>query len=74
MEMRSLLYLLAIFFYNLEQNIYRLFHVLAQFLFTTSETEIDYYHQKVDVRVISRVTERNLVKHELRATSHELKA
>ena len=31
---------------------------LAQFLFTTSETELDYYHQKVSVRVASRVAER----------------
>ena len=29
--------------YNLEQNICRLFHFLAQFLVTTSETELDYY-------------------------------
>ena len=26
-------------------------HVLAELLFTTSETEQDYYHQKVNVRV-----------------------
>ena len=32
----------------LEQDIYRLFVVLAQFLFTTSETEIDYYKHKMD--------------------------
>ena len=31
----------------LEKNIWRLFQVLAQFLFTTSEIELDYYHQKV---------------------------
>ena len=29
----------------------RLFHVLARFLFFTSEIERDYYHQKVNVRV-----------------------
>ena len=34
-------------FYNLGQNIRRLFHFLAKFVFTTSETELDYYHQKV---------------------------
>ena len=28
-------------YYNLAQNIWRLFHVLAQFLFTTSKTELD---------------------------------
>ena len=28
------------------KNICRLFHVLAQFPFTTSERELDYYHQK----------------------------
>ena len=42
--------------YNLGQNICRSFHFLPQFLFTTSETELD-YHQKVNVRVSSRVTE-----------------
>ena len=45
--------------YNLEQNICRLFHVLAQFLFATSETEPDYYHQKENVSgVASGVAER----------------
>ena len=44
--------------YNLGQNIWRLFHFLAQFLFTTNETELGYYHQKVNVRVASRVAER----------------
>ena len=29
---------------NLGQNIWRLFHFLAQFFFTTSETELSYYH------------------------------
>ena len=33
---------------NLGQNICRHFHVLAQFLFTISETELDYYHQKMN--------------------------
>ena len=41
--------------YNLGQNIWRLFDVLAQFLFTTSETELDYYHQKVSSRVAERL-------------------
>ena len=44
--------------YKFGQNIWRLFHVLAQFLFTTNETELDYYHQKVSVQVDSRVAER----------------
>ena len=43
--------------YNIGQNTQRLFHFLAEFLFTTSETEVDYYHQKVNVRVASRVAE-----------------
>ena len=43
---------------NLGQNICRLFHNLAQFLFTKSETELDHYHQKVNVRVASRVAKR----------------
>ena len=33
-------------------------HFLAQFLFTTSEIEIDYYHHRVIVRVATRVAER----------------
>ena len=41
----------------LEKNICRLFHVSAQFLFTTSEMKLDYYQQKVNVRVVSRVVE-----------------
>ena len=45
-------------FPKLGQNIGRPFHVLAQFLFTTSKTELDYYHQKVIVRVASQVVER----------------
>ena len=44
--------------YNLGQNIWRLFHFLEQFFFTTSETELDYYHQKVSVQVASRIGER----------------
>ena len=44
--------------YNFRQNIWRHFRVLAQFLFPTSETEVDYYHQKVSVRVSWRVAER----------------
>ena len=44
--------------YDLGQNIWRLFHFSAQFFFTTSETELGYYHQKVNVRVASRVAER----------------
>ena len=44
---------------SLRQNICRLFHVLVQFLFTTSETKLDYYHQKINVQVrdASRVAE-----------------
>ena len=35
------------------QNTWRHFHVLAQFLFTTSKSELDNYQQKVNVRVTS---------------------
>ena len=42
--------------YNQGQNICRLFNVLVQFPFTTSELKLDYYHQEVNVRVDSRVT------------------
>ena len=34
------------------------FHVLAKFLFTTSETELDYYHKKMNMRLASRVVKR----------------
>ena len=43
---------------NLGQSICRFFHVLAQFHFITSEVELDYYHQKVNVQVASRVAKR----------------
>ena len=43
---------------NLGQNICSLFHFLAQFVFITTETELHYYHQKVNVRVASWVAER----------------
>ena len=33
------------------------FHILAQIPFTTSELEIDYYYQKVNVPVVSRLVE-----------------
>ena len=39
------------------KKICRLFHVLAPFFFTVSETELDYYRQNVNVRVVSWVTE-----------------
>ena len=48
----------AEFFPQFEENICRLFDVLlAQFLFTTSEMVLDYYQQKVNVWVASRVAE-----------------
>ena len=36
--------------YSLGQNICKLFPVLAQFPFTTSETELNQYHQKLNVQ------------------------
>ena len=36
---------------NLRQNVWIRFNVLAQFSFTTSERRLNYYHQKVNVRV-----------------------
>ena len=33
------------------------FYVLAKFPFTTSETDLDYYHQKLSIPVASRVAE-----------------
>ena len=43
---------------NLGENIQRLFHFFAQFFFITSAMELDYYHQKVNVRVASGVAKR----------------
>ena len=43
---------------NLGQTICRLFHILPQFFFTASETELYYYYQKISAQVASRVTER----------------
>ena len=43
--------------FNLGQNICNLFNFLVQFLFTTSETELEYYHQKINVRVALQVAE-----------------
>ena len=45
-------------FATILDNICRLFHFLAQFVFSTIETELNYYHQKVNVKVASRVAER----------------
>ena len=42
---------------NLEQNICRLFYFLTQFVFTTNETDLYYYYQKLNVRVASGVAE-----------------
>ena len=39
------------------ENIYWLFHILAQVPFTTSERELDHYHQKVNIQVASRGSE-----------------
>ena len=41
-----------------EQNITRLLHVLAKFIFSTCELELDYYHKKVNRGVVSQVAER----------------
>ena len=48
----------TIVMYNLGQNNCRLFHVLAQLTFNPSERELVYYHEKVNVRVASWVSER----------------
>ena len=46
--------------YNPVQNICRLFHFLARLLFTTNETELDYYNKSV--RVASRVPGRQALR------------
>ena len=43
--------------YNHEQNCCRFSNFLEQLSFTTSESELDYYHQKVNLWVASRVAE-----------------
>ena len=43
---------------SLRQNICRLFLVLAQFIFNTCETKLDYYQQKVNEQVTGRVPDR----------------
>ena len=40
---------IAIFNCNYEKNICRVFPLLAQFLLTKSERELDYYYQVVDI-------------------------
>ena len=39
-------------------NFGQIFHFVTQFLFTIDETELDYYHQKVNIRVASQVAKR----------------
>ena len=46
------------FWDNLQENICRLFNFLAKFLFTRSETERKFYHQKVIAGIPSLVAER----------------
>ena len=47
--------------HKIRQNISALSLVLAQVSFTTSETEVDYYKEKVNVRVVSRVEVRRKI-------------
>ena len=37
---------------NHGQIIFKLLHVLAQFLFTTTESKLHHYHQKVNVGIV----------------------
>ena len=46
------------FSYNPSENTLRLFYLLEQFPFCTSETELPYYHHKVNVRVAEQDAER----------------
>ena len=43
--------------YYIGRSVWRLSHVLAQFLLTATKTNLDHYHQKVNVRIISGFTE-----------------
>ena len=38
--------------FNIGPNICKIFHILAQVHFNTSETKLHYYHQKVNLRVV----------------------
>ena len=38
---------------NLKKNICRFFHFLVQFLFTTSETELDFHYEAMNTHVAS---------------------
>ena len=42
----------------MEKLFVRLFHILQQFIFTTSGRELEYYHKKLNTEVVSRVDER----------------
>ena len=44
--------------YNLGKNICGIFYFLTKFSFTTNKTEIDYYHQRVNIPIASQVAER----------------
>ena len=44
--------------WNLGQIICGVFEILAQFLFITNQMQLEYYHQKRNVRVAPRVAER----------------
>ena len=43
--------------YNHRKNTFRIYHISAQFPFTASKRETDFYHQKVNVQVSSYVAE-----------------
>ena len=47
-----------IFTQSWKKTFCRLFHVLAQFPFAIRESELNHYHQKVNLRVASRAEER----------------
>ena len=61
---RNLLFYFCEIVYNLlpkiehGQNIFRPFQVLDQCLFTKSETDLDYHHQKKNALVVSQVNEK----------------
>ena len=52
---KKILFIECLPWHNLGQKFVDFFHFLAQFLFTLSEMELDYYHQKVNVRVAERL-------------------
>ena len=49
----------ATYNYNASRNVLRFLNILAEFFFTTSETELEYYYQKPNFRIASPGSEQS---------------